>query len=377
MIASHSRSSLTACSCSATAGRDVASTLVTMATFFARGNRSSCSLMYLSPGPIFSFAGTHRPMTSTSASVSCTIVLSRSPSSVRGRCIPGVSTMMSWPVGWCTMPRMARRVVCGLDDVIATFSPTSALVSVDLPTLGRPDEAHEAGTERVGFVGHFLARLLRRGVDACVDRLAHCPPRTPPARRSRDWSRSTSTVLIRLRRPSVRSAVRMRPEISPRRPGERKPADRLGEQAADRVDIVILELDAEQVAEFVDGHPRRDPEPAVAEVFGIGHLAVVLVGDVADELLDEVLERDQPGDAAVLVDHHCEVVRLGLHQAQRVIRLLRLRHEERLAGEARPRSPSRGPCSARTRAARHRAGRGCRRPRRRPRRAPASARRHG
>jgi hypothetical protein len=36
------------------------------------------------------------------------------------------------------MPRMARRVVCGFELVIATFSPTSALVSVDLPTLGRP-----------------------------------------------------------------------------------------------------------------------------------------------------------------------------------------------------------------------------------------------
>jgi hypothetical protein len=33
---------------------------------------------------------------------------------------------------------MARRVVCGFDEVMATFSPTRALVSVDLPTLGRP-----------------------------------------------------------------------------------------------------------------------------------------------------------------------------------------------------------------------------------------------
>src|SRR6476469_2820644 len=36
------------------------------------------------------------------------------------------------------MPRMARRVVWGLSLVMATFSPTSALVSVDLPTFGRP-----------------------------------------------------------------------------------------------------------------------------------------------------------------------------------------------------------------------------------------------
>src|SRR5690625_4753913 len=36
------------------------------------------------------------------------------------------------------MPRMARRVVCGLEDVIAIFCATSALVRVDFPALGRP-----------------------------------------------------------------------------------------------------------------------------------------------------------------------------------------------------------------------------------------------
>ena len=35
-------------------------------------------------------------------------------------------------------PRIARRVVWGRDDMIATFSPTSAFMSVDLPTLGLP-----------------------------------------------------------------------------------------------------------------------------------------------------------------------------------------------------------------------------------------------
>ena len=36
------------------------------------------------------------------------------------------------------MPVMRLRVVCGLLETMATFSPTSALVSVLLPTLGRP-----------------------------------------------------------------------------------------------------------------------------------------------------------------------------------------------------------------------------------------------
>ena len=68
-IASQSRSSLTASNCWATAGRDVASILVTIATFLARGNSESWSLMNRSPGPMRSFAGMHMPITSTSPSV--------------------------------------------------------------------------------------------------------------------------------------------------------------------------------------------------------------------------------------------------------------------------------------------------------------------
>ena len=50
----------------------------------------------------------------------------------------GVSTRTIWKFSRCTMPRMVCRVVCGPVDVIATFVPTSALVSVDLPVFGRP-----------------------------------------------------------------------------------------------------------------------------------------------------------------------------------------------------------------------------------------------
>ncbi len=50
------------------------------------------------------------------------------------------------------MPRMTRLVVCGLSLVIATLAPTRALVSVDLPTFGRPKR--QAKPERkVGLVG--------------------------------------------------------------------------------------------------------------------------------------------------------------------------------------------------------------------------------
>ncbi len=66
----------------------------------------------------------------------------RSVSASRGRCTPGRSVSTSWKrPGAVTTPRIARRVVCGLSDTIATLWPTIALTSVDLPTLGRPASA--------------------------------------------------------------------------------------------------------------------------------------------------------------------------------------------------------------------------------------------
>jgi len=39
------------------------------------------------------------------------------------------------------IPKIRRRVVCGLSDTIATLPPASAFTSVDLPTFGRPATA--------------------------------------------------------------------------------------------------------------------------------------------------------------------------------------------------------------------------------------------
>src|ERR687888_2330129 len=39
------------------------------------------------------------------------------------------------------MPKIRRRVVCGLSETIATLPPQSALTSVDFPTFGRPATA--------------------------------------------------------------------------------------------------------------------------------------------------------------------------------------------------------------------------------------------
>src|SRR5271154_2770190 len=58
-----------------------------------------------------------------------------------GRKIPGVSTRMICALASMTMPRISARVVCTLRETMVTLEPTSALTSVDLPTLGAPISA--------------------------------------------------------------------------------------------------------------------------------------------------------------------------------------------------------------------------------------------
>ena len=163
---------------------------------------ASSRARYLSPGPTSSGAGTQNPTRSTSVSVERTRLSRRSPSSVLGRCSPGVSRMTSCASGRWTMPRITRRVVCGRSLVIATLAPTSALVRVDLPTLGRPTRhakpdrktgSADAGAEsgpvflaRPAFFsvtrGGLIIRLSRIPVTATVVGMAETPVFRPTAR---------------------------------------------------------------------------------------------------------------------------------------------------------------------------------------------------
>src|SRR4051812_773631 len=56
------------------------------------------------------------------------------------------------------MPRTAWRVVCGRDDVIATFEPTSALTSVDSPAFGRPTRLAKPLRNPSPFIGPASGR---------------------------------------------------------------------------------------------------------------------------------------------------------------------------------------------------------------------------
>src|SRR5690606_25631852 len=52
--------------------------------------------------------------------------------------IPGVSEKTIWYSSPLISPMMRWRVVCALDEMIESRSPTSTFIKVDLPTLGLP-----------------------------------------------------------------------------------------------------------------------------------------------------------------------------------------------------------------------------------------------
>src|SRR5262245_38163280 len=79
-------------------------------------------------------------ISASSAPAHAVVTIARSSRRL-GAKMPGVSMNTSCAPSTMAMPRSNARVVCTLWDTIATFVPTSALISVDLPTLGAPIRA--------------------------------------------------------------------------------------------------------------------------------------------------------------------------------------------------------------------------------------------
>ncbi len=71
--------------------------------------------------------------------------------------------------------------------------------------------------------------------------------------------------------------------------------------------------------ELVDRRPPVDPGLVVGDPDDQRLLDVVLVLDLADDLLEEVLDRDQAGGAAVLVEHDRDVDLAPLQLVQEVV----------------------------------------------------------
>src|SRR6202049_2539152 len=83
-----------------------------------------------------------------------------------GEKIPGVSTRMICALFSITMPRIRARVVCTLRETIVTLEPTSALTSVDLPTLGAPISATKPQAVAAGAVSCGASSVIAAAGDA-------------------------------------------------------------------------------------------------------------------------------------------------------------------------------------------------------------------
>src|SRR6201987_5922682 len=106
-----------------------------------------------------------------------------------GAKMPGVSTRMICASFSITMPGISPLVVCTLRETIVTLEPTSALTSVDLPTLGAPISATKpqrvsapasaviaAASDAFALDHHACRDLLRRAL-AAADAFGRRQPR--------------------------------------------------------------------------------------------------------------------------------------------------------------------------------------------------------
>lgn len=92
-------------------------------------------------------------------------------------------------------------------------------------------------------------------------------------------------------------------------------------------------MKVEELSELAHRRAGRHAQDSAPEVLDLGLGTVVLVRELADQLLERVLDRHQAGDTAVLVHDQRDVRGRGLHLAQQVVGRLGLRHEHRRADE--------------------------------------------
>src|SRR5699024_4564010 len=112
-------------------------------------------------------------------------------------------------------------------------------------------------------------------------------------------------------------------------PGQWHTAQFEGDETADGVHLIIdvigevevhLEFLLQVVPQVLEGQSRHHPVGTLGDLFNRGDLViVVLIGDLTDDLLQDVLDGDQPGHATVFVDEDGDVVLLLLHLLQQGI----------------------------------------------------------
>ena len=137
--------------------------------------------------------------------------------------------------------------------------------------------------------------------------------------------------ILAIRRPSTRSAVNRRFWNQTSCPSSGIAPKQTQHQPADRVPLLVGKLDVQELVDVVDRELAVHAVDAVGDLLDLGLLGVVLVRDLADELLEQVLERDEAADAPVLVGDERDVELLLLHLAEQVGDPLGLGDEVRFA----------------------------------------------
>jgi hypothetical protein len=95
------------------------------------------------------------------------------------------------------------------------------------------------------------------------------------------------------------------------------------------VDTVRFVSDGEELVHLVDRGAAGHPHATVGQALDLGRLDVVLVDDLPHDLFEEILQGDEAGGAAVLVDDHRHVELVLLHLPEQLGHPLLLRHEHR------------------------------------------------
>ena len=92
---------------------------------------------------------------------------------------------------------------------------------------------------------------------------------------------------------------------------------------------ILLPVQVQPVAHLARADPGVHQELAVADLLDLRvGVAVVLVVNVADDLLQDILDRQDPGGAAIFVEDKREVALARPHLAEEQIDLLRFRHDQ-------------------------------------------------
>src|SRR5215213_11841118 len=289
----------------------------------------------------------------TSASKSCACVISSIESAITSRemsdaRIPGV------PCDWLSETAIVLNG-SATPPAAATPSPTRAessrwlrlhgIVPVQAeatPTMGPPSRAGSIPSARK------CARAgARSGPDARASRARRRRASSPSIdavsglgglvldllpRQLRRLERDREAIdSLALHRVDVEHDAVVR-DLVARRGGATEPAE---DEAGDRVVVLLRQVDLELLVEVVDRERPADADPVLVEPLDRLVREVELVLDLAHDLLQHVLERDDSLHRAVLVDHDRQVLVGAPKLRQQRAEVLRLGNHVRRADEVR------------------------------------------